>query len=133
MDNEQPMAFAVANLRTDIQLVVNAFSHPPYRASYGLAVWQDFPGTACGLGDMSDVPFRLLAPVTFDGSAIVNATLGLEALGGVTVEGSGYEALYQVATGAGVTWSGCSPGVVPPSAIGFRPGALPIVAQVTNG
>jgi hypothetical protein len=131
IDTRQPMAVAMATLDTDLQSVVRDFSRPPFHAAYGLGSWQDFP--VCGASDPSDAPFRLMAPVTSDGSAMVAAALGLAAHGGESIAGSGYEALYQAATGTGVTWSGCSPGVVPPSSIGFRPGALPIVAQVTNG
>lgn len=111
---------------------------------YGVSAYRDFP--MAPFGSPGDYPFRLLQRISTIG-AQSEAALGLLSTGGGNDQPeSGWEALYQIATGAGgVTWSG---GSIDPfdssdgfelgvadgtrGGAGFRDGALPLVVHVTD-
>lgn len=101
-------------------------------AAFGVGRFEDFPLSPFGLA--GDKPFELLQAVT------TNVTLvgvGLAALapasGGLDVPESGYEALYQWATGLGFADFGIAP-FAPPGigGVGFREASLPIIIQITD-
>lgn len=94
---------------------------------FGVASFQDFPVGGFGAG--GDVPFHLASAVTIDATMAQAAVSGLALGNGGDGPESGVEALYQAATGAGVMWTG---GMVPATPIGWRPGALPIIVQVSD-
>lgn len=116
-------------------------------ARFGIATYEDY---ACGaFGSAGDLPFLLVQRVTSSvataSAAISSVTLG----SGADIDESGYEALYQIATGVGLTGSGtCAAVSVPafnPSAgrvagvadgtvggVGFRGTAMPVVLTVTD-
>jgi hypothetical protein len=131
MDTTGSMGSALEALRTNLsaQIVPALVEQIP---DLGLAIssYEDFP--VDGFGGGGDLPFRLATPVTLD---VMEAQAGLATLfigsGGDGPE-SGIEALYQIATGAGVSWTGFAPGSVTPFEMGFREGALPIVIQITD-
>lgn len=113
------------------------------RPGFGLATFADFP--CGGFGAAGDLPFRLLQRVTTDASAVHTALGAVVVAGGADQAESGYEALFQIATGSGVTGCGVT---VPPfdhtvnriagvadgtiGGMGFRAGSLPIVLHVTD-
>lgn len=108
---------------------------------FAITSYEDMPvgsfGAPGGVGFAGDLPFEIASPVTTDvadaQAALNTLTLGS---GGDTPE-SGIEALYQIATGAGVSWPadasiGAPAGSIPPFDMGYRPGALPIVIQISD-
>lgn len=110
---------------------------------WSVSRFEDFQCT--GMGISTDVIFRLLQRMTSSVSAINSALTALELGNGGDSPESGYEALYQIATGAGVSACGSSVPAFNPATnrvsgvadgtiggVGFRDGALPIVIHVTD-
>ncbi|MFH2010141.1 MAG: thrombospondin type 3 repeat-containing protein [bacterium] len=103
--------------------------------AFGVTRFEDFPRLP--FGNPGDVPFELLQSVTTDASAVADAVALLPpAAGGFDLPESQFEALYQIATGAGFTldstyivWPGpCAP----VDGVCFRLGALPVVILITD-
>lgn len=140
IDRTGSMGGAISNVNTELRSIATQVSALIRDVQFGVGYYQDFP--VGGYGSAGDVPFQLSQVIT-DNLTIVNAALTQTAAGGGDGPESSSEALYQTATGAGVTWTG---GSVPPQhcpsapddfapRIGypcFRPGALPIVVLVTD-
>ena len=95
--------------------------------AFGVATFEDFPVFPFGAGD--DRPVELHTPITTDAMVAQSAIDRLMLGSGGDGPESGAEALYQLATGAGVSWPG---GQVAPFKVGWRDGALPIVVQITD-
>ncbi len=101
-------------------------------AAFGVGRFEDFPVDPYGL--TSDKPFELLQPVTTDTTAVSD---GLDALppaaGGRDVPEAGFEALYQWATGVGLSTFAIDP-FAPPGigGVGFREASLPIIIHITD-
>lgn len=108
-------------------------------ATFGVSRFEDFPIEP--FGDVDDRPFRLLQGQTTDDARAASGVAHLEPLGnGYDTPESSPEALYQIATGEGLTLGGAQ--IVAPferdgsagslGGAGFRRGALPVVVQVTD-
>jgi len=99
---------------------------------FAVARFDDFPVGGYGTG--TDVPFEAVAASTSDATATQNAVNGLAAAGGGDLPESQVEALYQAATGDGLSpWippADCPSGTVGYSC--FRAGAQPIVLLFTD-
>lgn len=104
----------------------------------GVSRFEDLPVDP--FGDPGDVPFRLVSPITTSLAEVDNAVASLDmplGSGGDTPE-AGAEALYQIATGEGLSpyvaaWSRASgPGGGNRAGVGFRDGALAVVVHVTD-
>jgi hypothetical protein len=134
----------VNNTQTD--LITPMLTEFPTTA-WAVTRYDDFP---CGpastaTGNAGDLPFALVQRVTTNTAAILTALGALQAAGGADFPESTHEALYQLATGVGV--SGCGATVPPfnpatnrvvgvadgprPGA-GFRVGAVPVIVHVTD-
>ena len=118
-------------------------------AAFGVSEFEDFPygslGQArCNGGRSPDRPFGLLQQVTTDAALADQGVQDLDhplGCGGDLPE-AGFESLYQIATGEGVTWPSGSvsafvsdasvPGAGTLGGVGFRAGALPIVVHITD-
>ena len=114
--------------------------------AFAVTEFRDYPCSPWGSG--SDRPFTLLQRVTTSTTAAQRAVDLLVASGGGDGPESGYEALYQIATGLGRTGGSCaSANAIPfdPSlnsvldvadgtlgGVGFREGALPIALHITD-
>jgi hypothetical protein len=98
---------------------------------FAVARFDDFP--VGSYGSSGDLPFQLVQPITSDVLATQSAVNSLSARGGGDGPESQVEALYQSATGAGISpWT---PSASCPSGGGypcFRPGATPIVLLFTD-
>jgi hypothetical protein len=100
--------------------------------AFGVGRFEDMPLDPFGLP--GDKPYELLQAVTTD---IMAVSAGLTALGaaagGLDTPESGYEALYQWASGVGIPELGLSP-FAPPGigGVGFRKDSLPIIVQITD-
>lgn len=101
-------------------------------AAFGVGRFEDMPVAPFGLP--GDRPFELLQPVTTD---IAKVAAGLAALppatGGLDVPESGYESLFQWASGVGMPDFGYGP-FAPPGigGVGFRKDSLPLIVQITD-
>ncbi len=104
--------------------------------AFGVSRFEDFP---VGMfGDPGDTPFELLSPITTD---VATVRAGVNALDrplgqGADIAESGYEALFQIATGAGLTSDGVE-WVTPYmgtglGGVGFREGALHAIVHITD-
>lgn len=104
--------------------------------AFGVSRFEDFPLRP--YGSEGDSPFQLLAPMSEDRSRAQSGVARLDqplGAGGDASE-SGYEALYQIATGEGLTIGGVQY-VAPFSGaglggVGFRERALHVVVHVTD-
>lgn len=110
--------------------------------SIGVSSFEDFPSAPFGGAD--DRPFTLLTAITSSTSRVDTALAALDdplGYGGDFPE-SGFEALYQIATGAGYRLGGTT--LVPRATgtalegggseggVGFRPGSLRAVLHITD-
>jgi len=144
MDATGSMGGEIAALRTAVStsIVPEIVAELP-DTRFGVTRFQDF--TCDGHGSGSNVPFALMQRVTSDIELVQSAIDALVAVGGADFPESGYESLYQIATGAGV--AGCGADVDPFDAdddfvegeadgdiggVGFRFDSLPIVLHVTD-
>lgn len=111
-------------------------------SSFGVSYFQDFPGPP--FGDSTDRPFVLLQRITSDVGAVASSVGRLDdriGNGGDVYE-SGYEALYQIATGAGYSNGGTT--LVPRfsgapatgggsiGGVGFRADSFRVVVHATD-
>jgi hypothetical protein len=136
MDTTGSMGGAVENLKAALsaQIVPELSAKIP---DLGIAIsnYEDVP--VGSFGSFGDLPFELGTPVTTDVSAAQTALNQIVLGSGGDGPESGIEALFQIATGAGLTWpadatSGLPGDSIPPFDMMFRPGAFPIVIQISD-
>jgi hypothetical protein len=115
--------------------VIGGLTSSAGEVAFGVSRLEDFP--VAPFGSEGDAPFVLLTPITPDLGEIKSALSGLEPLGvGGDLPEAGYEALYQVATGAGYERDGVV--YVEPfrgggeGGVGFREGSLRVVVHATD-
>jgi hypothetical protein len=94
---------------------------------FGLSFFRDFPVSP--YGDPTDYPYRLTRPVSTSTTAIQTGINSAVPGGGGDGEESGHEALYQLASGGGVSWPG---GSLPPARLIFRRGSRRVALVVTT-
>jgi hypothetical protein len=141
-DNTGSMGGAIENVNSSLtSTIVPGISAAAPDIQMGAGRFNDFPvGGLFGYGSVGDLPFELLQVITDDVSAVQSAISTMSAYGGADTPESHVEALYQTATGRGI-----SPWVPPQSCpaypdepsprVGypcFRPEALPIVVLITD-
>lgn len=88
-------------------------------------------------GNFSDFPVRVPQILTSDLTSAQNAVNGLVAMGGSDTPESQIASMWYILTGREILWSGGSvPAHVPAAnrfgGVDFRPGALPVVVEVTD-
>jgi hypothetical protein len=128
LDTTGSMDGELAQLRTSLRTaIIPQLAAEIPDLAFGVANYEDFP--VIPFGDPGDLPINLVAPITTDSAAAQAAIDRLEIGSGNDAPESGAEALYQLATGAGVSWPG---GEVAPFEVGWRAGALPILVQITD-
>ncbi|MDF1566159.1 MAG: hypothetical protein P1V51_24215 [Deltaproteobacteria bacterium] len=147
MDTTGSMGGEINNLQTDIgQTIIPGVQTKVAGAAFGVGSWDDYPIPPFGCFSSGDRPFTLLQPITTDAALAVAGANALALHNGFDTPESGYESLYQVATGAGTSWgagtsSTCgtwSADSVPAytgagrGGVGFRSGALPFVVHITD-
>jgi hypothetical protein len=115
---------------------------------FGVGAFDDFPvngdssSAPCTSGDdTDDQPFKLRQLITPTTSLVQTAVNGLTTTSGATIgcggdlPEAGFEAVYQAATGEGLT--GPSPTSVPANhtgigGVGFRAGSMPVIVSITD-
>lgn len=134
MDTTASMDAALVHLR-DVMLtriIPQIRAHVP-DAHFGAGAFQDFPVDPYGVP--GDQPFTLYQEITDDVLAVQLALLSFATGSGGDTPESGFEALYQIATGGGL-WGPDQTRVDSNESgiggVGFRMGALPIVVSITD-
>ena len=151
MDTTGSMIGEIQNLQNALQTIVAPGVQAEIPDSqFGAGAWEDFPvapygsesGSDCGLGGSADPdqPFKLFQEITSDLGAVQTAvdsySIGNAPIGcGDDWPESNIEALYQVATGDGLSGPGLTN--VPSNnsgvgGVGFREGTMPIIVQITD-
>ncbi len=144
MDTTGSMGGEIGNLRARF----SSFIFPQIRAqipnvAFGVSTFDDFPCSGHGSG--ADQPFILRHRVTTNLGNAQSAINSIPLHSGADYFESGYESMFQTATGAGVSGCGASVpafdpgrGRVPGEAdgtiggVGFRDGSFPIVIHITD-
>jgi hypothetical protein len=118
---------SVVGLRSYLATFIQQIMYSYANSAFAVATFRDFPVSP--YGNDGDLPFRLSQGLTDDLTAIQWQISLLEAGGGGDLAESGNEALYQTATGEGIsgTWN------IPPSSIGFRQNSRRVVLVITPG
>ncbi|MEK6607280.1 MAG: VWA domain-containing protein [Myxococcota bacterium] len=153
VDTTGSMGGEISNLSSSLaSTVVPGLAASVPDIAFGVAQYRDFPTGDFGSGGDQpyDLEHRVMTVSTGAGLASVSAPLSaLYASGGADGPESGWEALYQAATGEGIWVGGASvPAFAPATAYpaappageeigalggaGFREGALPIIVQATD-
>ncbi|HNT28118.1 MAG TPA: hypothetical protein PKH10_08065, partial [bacterium] len=147
VDTTGSMSGEIDNLKSGLSTIMTEAKNRVADSAFGVSHFEDFP--ACDFGGSSDQPWELLqSPTTDAGTAqagVDKLTLG----SGNDFPESGYESLYQLATGAGGTFNlsgddGCGGScsashTIPVASCGgllggacFRLGSIPIAIHVTD-
>lgn len=152
MDTTGSMIGEISNLQAALtNTVIPGIQAAVTDSQFGVGALEDFPinpygnihGSDCGIGGESapDQPFKLRQEITNNATAIQSAINGLATglsapigCGNDWPEG-GLEAIYQVATGEGLT--GPAPTSVPANhngigGVAFRSGTMPVVVDITD-
>ena len=144
MDTTFSMSQEIASLRNSFQTtIVPSVASTIDNVAFAVSTFDDFPCNGHGAGD--DLPFILRQRVTTNVASVQAAIAGIALHNGADLPESGYESMYQVATGAGINHCGANipafnpslnqvPGVADGTigGVGFRVGAFPIVIHVTD-
>ncbi|KYF88845.1 hypothetical protein BE17_40855 [Sorangium cellulosum] len=152
MDTTGSMSGSISNLQHALQEMIDQLAEEIPSIGIGVTHYKDFPKQP--YGDSSDQPFflehRVMSVLTPEGrDSVQSAVDDLRASGGNDSPESGWEALYQVATGRGTTEGNSEvpafdplhapPGAIPAGesvgtigGVGFRTGSLPIVVMITD-
>ncbi len=132
MDTTGSFGQEIDALQASLNSIVPGIASVIPSTAFGVGRFEDMPHDPFGCP--GDKPYELVQAVTEDVSAVA-AAIGLlpPANCGLDVPESGYEALYQWASGVGIPDFGMPP-FAPPGlgGVGFRDDALPIIIQITD-
>lgn len=157
MDTTGSMGGEISALKTSLGTVINDLNAEIPNIAVGVGYYEDFPMDPYGRADLGDLPFGLIRRImTVSTTAGRNSMqAGVDALAAAPGSGgdepeSGWEAMYQIATGVGLsniggaTVAAFNTNTAPPvpvpagesvgtiGGVGFRTGSLPIVVAVTD-
>jgi hypothetical protein len=134
VDTTGSMSGEVNSLRSGINALISTLQAMVPDVGFGVGSFEDFPYD--DFGGANDVPFRLLAGITTNQTTFTAAVNSLALGNGQDFPESGFEALYQLAVGTGVSGTAGTFGPFAQAGrIGgarFRPGALPVAVHVTD-
>ncbi len=149
VDTTGSMSGEINNMQSSLtSLVVPGIQAAIMDTAFGVSEFEDFPvggfGNRFCMRGSPDRPFSLQQQVT---TAIPRVSTAINRLDmplgcGADLPEAGYEALFQIADGGGVSWSGGSvpmfssdpstPGGGSLGGVGFRDGAFPIIIHITD-
>lgn len=136
IDTTNSMGGEIDNLRTQLsQTIIPEIRNRVTNSAFGLSSFDDFPVCDFGMANRGDVPFSLRQSPTTDASTVQQKVNQLLLHDGLDLPESGYEALYQIATGNGCSWNGGAVSIYGGSGlggVGFRARSLPIVLHITD-
>jgi len=144
IDTTGSMGGEIGTLRTTLSnSIIPGIRTAIPNIAFSVSTFDDFP--CAGFGSGVDRPFILLQRVTTDIARVQSVVNTIPLHNGADIPESGFEALYQIATGAGITGScinlppfnpavGRIPGVADGTigGVGFREGSLPVVIHITD-
>ncbi|WP_437953197.1 VWA domain-containing protein [Sorangium sp. So ce296] len=152
MDTTGSMSGSIRNLQGALQDMIDVLAEEIPSIGIGVTHYKDFPTDP--YGGSADQPFylehRVMSVLTPEGrESVQEAVDELSASGGNDEPESGWEALFQIASGRGTDEGRSSvpafdpatapPGEIPPGesvgtigGVGFRTGSLPIVVMITD-
>jgi len=145
MDTTGSMSGEIANLQSALTgTVIPGIQAAVANTQFGVAAQEDFPISPYGGtgGDgTNDQPLKLLQTITSNMTAVSTAVSHLSTASGSPIGGgadtpeAGLEAIYQIATGQGLT--GPSPTSVPANHAGiggvaFRSGTMPVIVGISD-
>jgi cysteine-rich repeat protein len=144
VDTTGSMGGEINNLRNSLRsTIVPSIRSSIANTAFAVSDYRDF--NCNGRGRSGDYPFRLLQRVTTDINAAQNGVNNLALGNGGDGPESGWEALYQVASGRGVSGCGANVAAFNPGAgrvpgvadgtiggVGFRNNSFPVVITVTD-
>ena len=134
MDTTGSMGGEISNLRSSlIGTVIPGIQSQVANSQFGAASVRDFPLDP--YGGSGDQPFKLLQAITNNATAVQTAVNGMTAGGGNDTPEGQMEALYQTATGEGLTTP--SPTNIPAhtggiGGVSFRAGTMPVIVSITD-
>lgn len=144
VDTTGSMGGTINNVKSNVTGIINNVRGMVSDSGFALTNFDDFPVNGYGYEIFNgtyyrDRPFHLLGTVSTDATTVTNYTKNslFTTRAGADWEESGAESLYQIATGAGVSWNG---GSVPArtnapntwGGVDFRTGTLPVVVHATD-
>jgi hypothetical protein len=154
MDTTGSMGGEIANLKSSVVSLINTIRSTVPNAGFAVVGYDDFPISPYGSAASGDQPFLLLhrAMSTNTAAGLTSVQSRVNALAthfGADGPESGWELVYQTATGLGTSAGGASvpafnPATAFPSAppagetvgdiggVGFRTGSLPILVWITD-
>jgi hypothetical protein len=143
MDTTGSLAGEINSLKTSFSGVYDSLALGIPTMAMGVGRYDDFPLSP--FGAPSDVPFELVQRITTDFGLVEDAIFSLSAASGEDIPESGFEALYQTATGAGITSTAYDLDPFNPlfgfdsslghgfiGGAGFRASAIRLVIQITD-
>lgn len=134
MDATGSMGGEIANLAESLVTdVIPGVQSAVPDSQFGAGTVRDFP--ILGFGAASDQPFYLDAAITDSATLVSDAVEAMKASGGSDVPESNIEALYQIATGNGLSGPGATFVESNHAGIGgveFRAGSLPVIVPITD-
>lgn len=134
MDTTGSMGDEIANLRMSLNnTIIPEIRSQVTNTQFGAASVRDFPISP--YGSAGDQPFVLLQAITDNANAVQTAVNAMSANGGNDTPEGQMEALYQTATGEGLTTP--SPTNIPAhtggiGGVSFRVGTMPVVVSITD-
>lgn len=147
MDTTGSMNDEITNLQAGLSAVVNDIQTQVPNTQFGVGAYEDFPRgsfgdpncTQAGLNG-PDQPFELFQGITGNIAAVQTGLASLSGFGqaigcGADTAESNLEALYQIATGAGLNGPGptfVAANAVGIGGVGFRAESMPIIVSVTD-
>src|SRR6185503_5841135 len=106
VDNTGSMGGEITNLRTSLSnSIIPGITAVIPDTAVAVSSFEDYPVAPFGDAPSGDLPFRLNTRVTTDVAVAQAAVNGMTVKNGLDFPESGMQALYQVATGLGTSWS----------------------------
>ena len=156
VDTTTSMGGEIENLKAKMkEFLIPQIKKRVSDSAIGVTEFDDFPTNGYGYwhqgsNNYEDMPFRLLGKPSQNESEIVEAVNKLSLRAGADAPESGFESLYQIATGQGVSWSryyaddphaswydkGSVPKFTPSEGhwggVDFRNSTMPVVIHITD-
>lgn len=136
IDTTNSMGGEIDNLRNQLSnTIIPEVRNRVTNSAFGLSSFDDFPVCNFGIANRGDLPFSLRQVPTTDATAVQSKVNQLLLHDGLDLPESGYESLYQIATGEGCSWTGGAVSIYGGGGVGgvgFRERSLPVVLHITD-
>ena len=134
MDTTGSMRGEINNLKTNItSTIIPGIQAAVTNAEYGVGLHDDFPVSPYGAD--ADQPFKMLQSITANVNDVNNAVGMLTLSNGADGPEAGIEAIYQAATGDGLTTPAPTSVAADHNGVGgveFRQGTMPVIVPISD-